>query len=557
MSDKKSKTKISPEKIKTDNKPDTLTTRKKRCIVETIVVSAISLLVFLAFGYLALMSFFQTSKFDPANYGSEVVLYETDNLALNIFFTAIFTFFLFRMRKHFDFFAKVNIRVLEFVLAGFAAVIGFIWIFSVTSVPAADSYNIFEAATKAAQNDYTPFINGADFYNKDFYGGYSYFNFYPFQLGFVFFCELIYRIFGVDSSLPVQVINVLCVSAAYYAIARISALLFKRKSVEFITILLLAACIQPILLCTFVYGNIIGMCCALWASLFLIKYMQGGGYLNLIPCGLLLVLSTLVKYNNMIYLIAFTIMLIVHTIKERKWQSIAFALAICVSVVGASNLVIMSYENRAGVDLPSGVSQVMYLDMGLTESYMAPGWYTRTGLETYLNNNFDKDAAEAQAWADIDSKLENFSDADYALDFFSKKIVSQWNEPTFESIWVSKVKSHEYELGAIGTAVYDKSLGQFLELHFNFYVQILYILFAAGIYIMFIRKKLDVCTVLLPLVILGGFSYHLLFEGKSQYVLTYIPLLIPTAAYAAGVILTGKYEKLGKFVDTINRKVTE
>ena len=32
------------------------------------------------------------------------------------------------------------------------------------------------------------------------------------------------------------------------------------------------------------------------------------------------------------------------------------------------------------------------------------------------------------------------------IDFFSKKIISQWNEPTYESIWVSKVKSHTNEL---------------------------------------------------------------------------------------------------------------
>jgi len=39
--------------------------------------------------------------------------------------------------------------------------------------------------------------------------------------------------------------------------------------------------------------------------------------------------------------------------------------------------------------------------------------------------------------------------------------------------------------------------------------------------------------ILLPLVLLGAFGYHLLFEGKSQYILTYIILMIPYAAWAA------------------------
>ena len=122
------------------------------------------------------------------------------------------------------------------------------------------------------------------------------------------------------------------------------------------------------------------MCCAIWASHFLIKYFQTDKYLVLIPCGVLLVVSALAKYNNLIYLVAFVIMLIIHTVKAKKWQSIAFALALCIAVVGTSNLVIKSYASRANTELKGGVSQVLYLDMGLNESYMAPGWYNNICL---------------------------------------------------------------------------------------------------------------------------------------------------------------------------------
>ena len=160
--------------------------------------------------------------------------------------------------------------------------------------------------------------NGSDFYNKDFYSGFSYYNCYPFQLGFVLISEIVYRIFGTDSTMPLQVINVLCVAAAYLGIAKITKQIFGRNKIEFIVILALAGCIQPVLFCTFVYGNIIGMCCAIWASHFLIKYFQTDKYLVLIPCGVLLVVSALAKYNNLIYLVAFVIMLIIHTVKAKK-----------------------------------------------------------------------------------------------------------------------------------------------------------------------------------------------------------------------------------------------
>lgn len=343
--------------------------------IEKIIVNIICLLVFAAFGYIAVMSIIQTSKIDPANYGSEVILYETDNIALNLLFMSLFFVFLFAMKKRYNFFKNVNMKVLEFALPCYVAVLGLIWVLSAQSSPSADSQNIFEAATNAVRGNYQSMLDGGNFYNKDFYNGYSYFNFYPFQLGFVFICEIIYRIFGTSSAIPIEIINVLCVALAYIAITKICKLIFKKRSIEFFTIILLAGCFQPILFCTFAYGNIIGMCCALWASYFLIKYFQTSKYILLIPCAVLLTVSTLAKFNNMIYVVAFVVMLIIHTIKQKKWQSIAFALAICIMAVGTSNLVIMSYENRANTTFKSGVSQILYLDMGLNESYMAPGWY--------------------------------------------------------------------------------------------------------------------------------------------------------------------------------------
>ncbi len=352
--------------------------------------------------------------------------------------------------------------------------------------------------------------------------------------------------------MPMEIINVLCVALAYMAITMICKLLFKKRSIEFFTIILLAGCFQPILFCTFAYGNVMGMCCALWASYFLIKYFQASKYVLLIPCAVLLTLSTLAKFNNMIYVVAFVIMLIIHTIKQKKWQSIAFALAICIMAVGVSNLVIMSYESRANTTFKSGVSQILYLDMGLNESYMAPGWYNDIAKSTYINNGLDNKQADKVAMEDINNRLKyKFSDVDYAVDFFGKKILSQWNEPTFESIWVSKVKGHYVELNSLANGVYDGSTGQFLEIYFNLYIQILYLLFAVGLYCMFLNKKNNIETVLLTLVILGGFGYHLLFEGKSQYVLTYIPLLIPVASYGISCILNGKYTKIKEFIEKL------
>ena len=533
----------------TNSKKATVNTISRQNTFEFVIVNIICLFLFVAFGYIAIMSFLQTSVFDQAAYSSEKVLYEMDNIALNIFCTSIFAVFVFKMRKHYDFLAKVDLRFMEIGLVIYTILLGFIWIFSVASVPAADSQNVFETATEATLGDYSSITGNGDFYNSAYYNGHAYYNFYPFQLGFVFISEMIYRIFGTSSSMPVQVLNVICVAVAYLGIANITKCVFKRRSIEFITILLLAGCFQPMLFCTFVYGNIIGMCCAIWASYFLIRYFQTSKYLLLLPCAALLVLATMAKYNNMIYLVAFVVMLTVHTVRDKKWQSIAFALALCVATVGINNLIIINYESRANTKLADGVSQTMYLDMGLNDSYMAPGWYNGIALETYKSSNLDNKVADRRARNDIKNRLDVFGkNPGYAIDFFGKKIVSQWNEPTFESIWVSEVKSHSYNVNSIGNGMYNGSLGQFFELYFNLYIQILYILFVIGIYCMFLKRKTNIETALLLLVVLGGFGYHLLFEGKSQYILTYIILLIPTAAFGMNTILEGKYTTVKEIV---------
>ena len=218
--------------------------------------------------------------------------------------------------------------------------------------------------------------------------------------------------------------------------------------------------------------------------------------------------------------------------------------------------------------------------MGVQESYMAPGWYGTIAKDTYINYyltpkfngdaNASLDNANEKAWEDIDARMNRFNrDPNYMITFFTQKILSQWNEPTFESIWVSKVKGHtpteeeaatsqsgsigSEQIGGLPELVYYKSLGQALELHFNFYMQLVYLMFAVGLYMMFIRKQTNIETVLLPLVLLGAFGYHLLFEGKSQYIVTYIPLLIPTAAYGFHVMLDGDYKGLKKFFAKVNK----
>ena len=512
---------------------------KKQNLFEVICSYGVTILSLLFFGYIAIMSVFQTSTLDPVNFSGEHILFEDDDFAMNFFLIGAFFLAVFALSRFANIFLKVNEKILTACLAVYTVTLGFIWIFMAQSIPAADSGVVYSTATDLVKNDWTSFFTS----NNDFYNNISYFQIYPFQLGFVLISEFVYRISGAESAMVMQVLNVLSLAAMYVGIVMVNKKLFKSKAVTFITVFMLAGCIQPIFFTTFVYGNIIGLAAAIWACYFVIKFMKGSdkkSYLMLLPATALITLSVIAKYNNMIWLAAICIGLVIYAIREKKWLSLVSVVFVAAVAVGSFNLVIYSYEKRSGAELGDGVTQLLYLDAGINESAMAPGWYNDMSKTMYLNADCDTEKAEADAKADIDAKLEEFkNDPDYAKDFFKKKITSQWNEPSFECIWVSQVKGHyngDVVDGTLLNSVYNGNWNKFFYDYFDFFHMITFILFAIGM-IGLIRKKCGAETIMFLTALIGGFLYHTLFEAKSQYILTYFIIIVMFASYGLYFLL--------------------
>ena len=76
----------------------TVATVQRKCMFEYIAVNILSLFVFLSFGYIALMAFFQTSVIDPEHYSGEHILFQDDMILLNILFTVLIFIALFGLK---------------------------------------------------------------------------------------------------------------------------------------------------------------------------------------------------------------------------------------------------------------------------------------------------------------------------------------------------------------------------------------------------------------------------------------------------------------------------
>ena len=100
----------------------------------------------------------------------------------------------------------------------------------------------------------------------------------------------------------------------------------------------------------------------------------------------------------------------------------------------------------------------------------------------------------------------------YAMEFFTKKNLSQWNNPTFQSLWVNKIS--------------NKGLTKNILIEFMNVTQTL-ILIGATLYIITDYKNIKGPLLFLIIVFIGGFLFHIIWEAKCQYTITYFILLIP------------------------------
>lgn len=457
-----------------------------------------------------------TVGLNEANQAKENPVFRNDSLLLNILLLAggigLLTL-LSRIVK------KIPPSAMETVVFLYTVVFGILWVVSALSAPTHDSDIVTSAGTGAAYGDYS----GIDS---------SYFLYFPFQFGYVLWTELWTPLTVWNGSyIGLQIVNVFCLAFAYVGLMRLTAVMFPGKELRPMLLLLLILFPQPIWFSTFLYGNIPSFVFSVWGVYFLAKHMEQRSYVRLGFSALFLLLSVVLKKNSMIVWLACCIVYALWILKEKQWKQIALLLAFALAVPLFSGFPQKIYEARTGKEFGKGIPMISWLAMGLNEdSTMYPGWYRGTYTVTNFNKcGQDPEAAAQKSKELIAKRFSELSEQPTGLvRFFGGKILSQWNEPTYESIWTNVVRGSYGEKW--GAARFVCGEGREFTEFLCAWMQLL-ILFGAGsgIYGCFSEKKLPF---MIPLVtVFGGFVYHALFEAKSQYILFYIVWLLPFAAF--------------------------
>lgn len=384
-----------------------------------------------------------------------------------------------------------------------------------------DSGAISEYAIQFMKGNYEAFQEGSYLYH------------FPFQLGMIAFLELLYRLLGVENFLVFQVINILAITGIVRCLQKITGLLFEKKGVCNLEMLLSMGMLPLYLYASLVYGDVIGMFLGVAASYHGILFLQRERKKELLYAGLLLMLAQVVKSNTAIMLVALVIALLLKMLQEKKVWLLGWILLLALMSQAGVATVNGIYAARSGQAVPEGVPKTAWIAMGLQEAVETDngcGWYNGYNMHVYEENGYDRQKAQAACIQNIEQSIRRFAhnprDTVY---FFYRKFVSQWNDPSFESMLVSEWYSRYTEgKSALADSLIYGGGRRILLYGMNLYHFLFLVCAAAGGWLLLRHWRLD--RAYYGLNIFGGFLFHMLWEAKGRYVLVYFVMLLPIAA---------------------------
>ena len=371
-----------------------------------------------------------------------------------------------------------------------------------------DPWYICDSAAKFIEGDYSPLQAG------------GYLDQYPYQLGLTLYTELVFRLTGVWNVKALVFANLLAMTAGLvFGQLFLKKLHAIRQSSSFSVCYLLYLPIYLYL--PFLYGEALAIC-------FTFAFLW---QLAAFAC-----LMVICRANAMIVLIAVAIVLLLMMI--RKWDKwlLAAILVTFAAVFAGRGLVTWQYELRAGEKVSDGIPVSAWIAMGMMEDIRGNGWYNGYGPELYAECGYDAEAVDREAKAYMAERIRKFGKNPKAcLAFYKGKALSQWNEPTAESLLVLRAS---VDTEQISNGKYQLMFGNRYQpylSYMNSYQFLLYLLAFLGCIRLLTGKAgkkgmlEQYLFCVLALLLIGGFLFQLLWEAKSRYIYYYMVLLLPLA----------------------------
>ncbi len=395
--------------------------------------------------------------------------------------------------------------------------LGTFWVLNVQTMPIYDQADIMRCAYEIKQGNFTSIEPG------------GYIDAHRNQIGITVLLMAISNIIGDCNYVVVGILNVIGLVLAYKYILASMRVLGTSRMAQFVMMVVAVLFWPFIMYASYVYGIIWHTTLAIIAFYYVLKFLQGYKWTLLLWAAVLTGLCIIVKSNALIFYIAIVIYLIVNADwKKFNAKVVAAFIGMLVLPILMSKVPVLFIEKTTPLDVEQGIPMNAYAYMGLTFSgdAPAPGWYNNFVDNIYEEKGFSKEATAEEVSRLFGERMSELKgNPTYTYTFFLQKIVSMWNEPTYESFLVTQNADHNVDMAAyIDWFMSPAGYGIFVEIE---KVMQLLIYIGALAWLLFERKESFVVNSFWAMCFVGGFLFHFVWEAKSQYALSYVVLLLP------------------------------
>lgn len=391
-------------------------------------------------------------------------------------------------------------------------------ILNVEPVLRADAAQVSSAAEKLRVGNLEAFQTG-------------YLNLYPHQIGLVLY-DFLLDCFSMNPAIQF-VVNVLFVIGTNYLLYSISKYLFEDHLTNILTILLSFCFLPQLFLILFAYGNIPSFFFLTLAFYNLLKFAATHHTRNIFYGSMGAAVAVFLRSNTLIGVIAMIIYLILDAIKKYNRKNILFVLLLILATVFPADIVYQHFLQKTPVQ-DAGIPSVIWVVMGtdIDNDDRAPGWHDSTLQKIYVDANRDPELTREIGVQRLEENLQKMQkEPKRTATFFAQKLVSQWCDPLFQSIWSGPLETS-------GQETYTKLLkslynGEDAE-HVVAFLCRFYVIAIWGMAVLFLVKDSAGVTGWEPMFmfLIGGFLFHIVWEAKSQYNYQYLLCLVPFGAYS-------------------------
>ncbi|MBR1477457.1 MAG: hypothetical protein IJ608_05795 [Lachnospiraceae bacterium] len=294
----------------------------------------------------------------------------------------------------------------------------------------------------------------------------------------------------------------------------------------------------PISLYTnYMYGDVASFVSMTAGFYLLLKYNERGRASAGMAAALVTGLGVLLRENTVIFGIAASIALVLSGILKRRYKDFLIVLLIILFCTLPLKAFQTYYSVKTGIPASKGIPNSLYIAMGLEESDLGPGWFNSYNQRTFMELDSDYERADAEGKKAILKRLSEFEEKRaVAADFIERKLISQWAEPSYNSIFcclysASGDKKFVTWLNKLRRGEYTDILWKYLDAYQSVaYFGMLVFVLTAIIKLFKEGKSIEnpdiIC--LIPIItLIGGFAFSLIWEAKSRYVIEYANLMIP------------------------------